>query len=46
MNDRIKEKEKLSRVPLFGSWRNAYVAVVVVFVSEVGLFYLLRRYFE
>lgn len=32
-------------VPLFGSWRNAYLAVVLIFVSEVGFFYLLSRWF-
>jgi len=32
-------------VPLFGSWRNAYAVVVVVFVVEVALFYLLGRFF-
>ena len=32
-------------VPLFGSWRNAYVVVVVVFVFDVALFYAISRYF-
>jgi hypothetical protein len=34
------------RVPLFGNWRNAYLAVVVVFVLEVAFFYFLSRYFS
>jgi len=34
-----------SHVPLFGSWRNAYVIVVAVFVVEVALFYALGRLF-
>ena len=34
------------RVPLFGTWRNAYGAVVAVFVAEVALFYAFSRYFS
>ena len=33
-------------VPLFGSWRNAYLAVVVVFILEVAFFYFVSRYFS
>jgi hypothetical protein len=33
-------------VPLFGSWRNAYLAVVTVFVIDVVLFYAFSRYFS
>ena len=33
------------RVPLFGTWRNAYLAVVAVFVAEVALFYAFSRFF-
>ena len=33
------------RVPLFGSWRNAYFTVVAIFVLEVGFFYFVSRYF-
>ena len=33
------------RVPLFGTWRNAYVGVVVVLVIEVALFYAFSRTF-
>ena len=35
-----------ARVPLFGTWRNAYVAVVAVFLIEVGLFYVFSRAFS
>lgn len=34
------------RVPLFGSWRNAYITVVIVFVIDVALFYAFARYFS
>jgi hypothetical protein len=34
------------RVPLFGSWRRAYLAVVVAFIGEVTLFYFVSRYFS
>ena len=34
------------RVPLFGSWRNAYVAVVVAFVVNVLIFYAISRAFS
>jgi len=40
----MDEPGKIS-VPVFGSWRNAYVAVVLVFVFEVGFFYCMSRYF-
>jgi hypothetical protein len=33
------------RVPLFGSWRNAYLAVVLIFVFEVAFFYFVSRCF-
>ena len=33
------------RVPLFGTWRRAYLAVVVAFVVEVTFFYLVSRCF-
>ena len=32
-------------VPLFGSWRNAYLTIFIVFVLEVALFYFVSRYF-
>jgi hypothetical protein len=34
------------RVPLFGSWRNAYLAVVIIFILEVAFFYFVSRYFS
>ena len=34
------------RVPLFGTWRNAYIAVVAVFVVEVAFFYAFSSYFS
>lgn len=33
-------------VPLFGSWRNAYLAVVIFFVLEVTLFWFASRHFS
>ena len=33
-------------VPLFGSWRRAYLAVFVTFVLEVGFFFLVSRFFS
>ena len=44
MND-PKETHEPERVPLFGSWRAAYVAVVAVFVLDVIVFYAISRYF-
>jgi hypothetical protein len=32
-------------IPLFGSWRNAYLVVVAIFILEVGFFYFVSRYF-
>lgn len=32
-------------VPLFGTWRKAYVVVVAVFIFDVALFYAISRYF-
>ena len=32
-------------VPLFGSWRKAYAAVIVVFAVDVVLFYAITHYF-
>jgi hypothetical protein len=39
-------KEPNDRVPLFGSWPRAYLAVTVVFVLEVTFFYFVSRYFS
>ncbi|MFN2509404.1 MAG: hypothetical protein ABR589_11605 [Chthoniobacterales bacterium] len=33
-------------VPLFGTWRRAYLAVVAVFIFDVALFYAISRYFS
>ncbi|HEY1582583.1 MAG TPA: hypothetical protein VGF73_05755 [Chthoniobacterales bacterium] len=33
-------------VPLFGSWRRTYLAVVFVFVLEVAFFYFVSRHFS
>lgn len=33
------------RVPLFGSWRNAYIVVIAAFVANVALFYAISRVF-
>lgn len=33
-------------VPLFGTWANAYLAVVTFFILEVTLFWLVSRYFS
>ena len=32
-------------VPLFGSWRNAYLAVIGVFIFDVAIFYAISRFF-
>ena len=45
MSAEINIKHKGRLVPLFGSWRNAYVAIIVVFVLEVGFFYFVSRHF-
>lgn len=37
--------EEPERVPLFGSWRNAYLTVVVVFLLDVVVFYAISRFF-
>ena len=34
------------RVPIFGTWRNAYITVVVAFVIYVIAFYAFERYFS
>ena len=45
MSDSDEREVENVRVPLFGSWRNAYVVVVAVFVTEVALFYAISRIF-
>ncbi|MEO7166083.1 MAG: hypothetical protein ABI787_07535 [Spartobacteria bacterium] len=42
--DQIEENQLV--VPLFGTWRRAYFAVVVAFVLEVSFFYFVSRYFS
>ena len=32
--------------PLFGTWRKAYLAIVLVFILQVAIFYLFSRYFS
>ena len=39
-------KEPNESVPLFGSWRRAYLAVFVAFVLEVGFFFFVSRFFS
>ena len=34
------------RVPLFGTWRNAYINVVAFFILDVVLFYAFERLFS
>jgi hypothetical protein len=33
------------RVPLFGTWRTAYIVVVIAFLLNVALFYAITRIF-
>jgi hypothetical protein len=46
MKELIDNTERIISVPLFGTWRNAYLAVVVIFILEVAVFYFLSRYFS
>ena len=39
-------KQNNERVPLFGTWRRAYLVVLAVFVFDVVLFYVFSRYFS
>gem|GEM_PF-5336787 len=32
-------------VPFFGSWRNAYIVVLAIFILEVAFFYFVSRWF-
>jgi hypothetical protein len=32
-------------IPLFGSWRNAYLTVIGVFIFDVAIFYAISRFF-
>ena len=42
---RDSEDEKIA-VPLFGSWRNAYITIVAFFAFDVAAFYFFGRYFS
>ena len=33
------------RVPLFGTWRTAYIVVVIAFLLNVAVFYAITRIF-
>ncbi len=46
MRQRDELPELTEGVPLFGSWRNAYAAVIVAFFVEVALFYAVSRIFS
>ena len=37
--------DERERIPLFGSWRNAYGVVVATFVLNVVIFYAISRFF-
>ena len=40
-----RDGDESERVPLFGTWRNAYIVVVAALVVDVALFYAISRYF-
>ena len=46
MKSDLPEDDETGRLPLFGSWRNAYLVIVLIFILEVGFFYLVSGYFE
>ncbi len=41
-----RPNESKDRVPLFGTWRRAYLVVVIFFVIDVVVFYAFGRYFS
>lgn len=45
-NPHLDAHEESDAVPLFGSWRKAYVAVVAAFILEVTFFYFVSRHFS
>ena len=45
LNEKSIPNETDARLPLFGSWRKAYLTVVIVFVLEVVFFYFVSRFF-
>jgi hypothetical protein len=32
-------------LPLFGTWRKAYLVIVLIFIFEVSVFYFVSHYF-
>jgi hypothetical protein len=40
------EEPNDTRAPLFGTWRRAYLAVVVIFGVELAFFAFISRYFS
>ena len=36
---------EVASVPLFGTWRRAYLVVVVIFLVELAFFSFVSRYF-
>ena len=40
-----RDDDRKERVPLFGTWRNAYLAAVIAFIVDVVAFYAISRYF-
>ena len=46
MNEPHRAKsENEPAVPLFGTWRRAYLAVALCFFVDVAVFYAISRYF-
>ena len=41
----MSEPNGRDRVPLFGSWRNAYLVVIGMFIVDVAIFYAISRFF-
>ncbi len=46
VNEKSVPSESAAPVPLFGNWRNAYLAIAVVFIIEVAFFYFVTRHFS
>ncbi len=46
MKSNLPPDDEARRLPLFGSWGNAYLVIVLIFILEVGFFYFVGRYFE
>lgn len=43
--DPAPDHEESLAVPLFGTWRRAYLVVVVIFLVELAFFAFVSRYF-